>query len=90
MPAPGSQLSRAAASECALAIELNDELTILLSGIRECVDETDGADPVLVRLIHMQDAAERCAHKAQLLLEAGARRGGLPRGPVSFERLVSE
>ena len=81
--------TRARAVEVAAAFghDLNNELTIIFTGIAECIDMADADDPILPFLLNMRAAAKRCAWKASGLLNFAARNGSRT-VRASFECLI--
>ena len=73
----------------AAAHELNNELTVILSGVTAALASLDGAHPARADLLEIQAAAQRCVWKASALLNYAAR---VSPGPVraSLEYLISE
>ncbi len=67
--------------------DLNDELTIILSSALLSMELLDLDHPAVPLLLEIQCAAERCAGRADGLLNYSARKGGLP-VPASFETLI--
>ncbi len=80
---------RALAVASAGAHDLNDELTILLTGAALCLADLTPDDPLRPLVLEMQKAAQRCAWKTSGLLNYSARRGTRPVS-VPMERLILE
>ena len=71
----------------AVSYDFNNELTIILSSVNLSIEMLDFDHPALPLLLDLQDAAERCAGRAEGLLNYSASKGTLP-GAVSFESLI--
>jgi hypothetical protein len=80
---------RASAVAAAVAQDLNDELTVILSSVSESLVALDPAHPAHESLLELQSAAQRCAWRAARLLTFSARRG-LRQFPLTVERLLEE
>lgn len=78
---------RSAAVAAAAAHDLNDELTILFSGIVGALAELEPGHPARLLLLEARGAAQRCAWKAAGLLNFSARGGARP-SAASLEALL--
>ncbi len=78
---------RACAIAAAAAHDLNDELTVILTSVRNSMLMLEPGHPARPMMLDLQGAAQRCAWTASTLLNYSARRGVVP-APTPFERLV--
>lgn len=84
-----NQAERACAVTAAAAHDLNNELTVILSGVCGTLAALGPHHPQRQLLIQARSAAQRCAWKASGLLNFSARRGILPVRD-SLDHLMSE
>jgi hypothetical protein len=80
---------RASAVAAAVAQDLNDELTVILSSVTGSLIVLDASHPAHEMLLELQSAAQRCAWRAARLLTFSKRRG-LRQFPLTVERLLEE
>jgi hypothetical protein len=80
---------RASAIAAAVAQDLNDELTVILSTVTESLGALDDAHPAHPMLVELHSAAQRCAGRAARLLTYSSHRG-LRRFPLTVERVLEE
>lgn len=78
------RLSTAAA---AVAHDLNNELTVILSSVTRTIESLEPGHPSRDLLLELQGAAQRCAWKSSELLNFSMRQGGRPVA-ASFEALI--
>jgi len=78
---------RAGAVAAVAAHMLNNDLTVILSGVADSILSLEPGHPARPLLSDLQLAAERCASTAQTLLAFGWRTGPRPT-PVPLERLI--
>lgn len=78
---------RACAVAAAAAHDLNNELTVILSSVTNCILICEPGHPARPLLLDLQSAAQRCAWKASGLLNFSARRGTRP-SPAPMESLL--
>ncbi len=64
--------------DAAVAHELNNELTIVLSGVGEVLEMLEPGDPARAILIDISKAAQRSAWCMNSLLSMAQRKGGEP------------
>lgn len=81
------KLDRPYAVTATVSHDLNDELTIILSSALLSIDLLDFDHPAVPLLLELVSAAERCAGRAENLLNYSARKAPLP-GPVPFDSLI--
>lgn len=86
---PLTRGDRAIAVAAAVAHDLNDELTVILTSVTASLRALDSQHPARAFLLDLQSSAQRCAWKASGLLNFTARRGARP-SAATFERLVDE
>jgi hypothetical protein len=67
---------QARAVAAAVAQDLNDELTVILTSVTASVRALEPGHPARRLLFDLECAALRCASRASRLLEFSARRGG--------------
>ena len=84
-----SKADRPYALAAAVAHDLNDELTVILSSVTISLDWLDPGDPLVPILVDLQNAAERCAWCADGLLSFSAEKGCVA-GPLSVKRLLDQ
>jgi hypothetical protein len=84
-----TQADRICAIASAAAHDMNDELTIILSGVEWSMDYLEPGHPARPLLRDILQAAERCVWKTSGLLNYGFRRGVHPT-PIPMERLILE
>jgi hypothetical protein len=84
-----SYADRVCAAAGAAGHDLNEELTIIVSGAAESIEWLEPDHPARPLLREVQHAAQRCVWKTSALLTLGVRRGLRPT-PVPMERLMLE
>ena len=84
-----NRADRACAVTAAAAHDLNNELTVILSGICASLTELGPNHRVRPLLVQARAAAQRCAWKASGMLNFSSRRGVMP-VRESLERLITE
>jgi hypothetical protein len=89
VPVPPLRTERAVAVAAAAAHDLNDDLTIILTGVTAFVRVAGRDHPALPLLLEMQSAAQRCAWTASALLNFSARRGARP-SAATASRLIDD
>src|SRR5262245_31715724 len=82
-----SQTDKPYAVAAAAGHELNNELTVMLTGIRLIMEMLEPDHPAVPLLRDLVSSVQRCAWRASDLLTFSARRGLLA-GPTSVERLL--
>jgi hypothetical protein len=82
-------IDHAYAVALAAARDFNDELTVILTSVSESLEGLDEGHPARVLLLDLQGAAQRCAWKADGLLQFSARHGSRP-SAASMESLIDE
>ena len=83
------QADRACAIAAAAAHDLNDELTVILSGVSGSLATLDDGHPARPLLIDARRAIQRCAWKTSGLLNFSAR-SGVRRTAAPMESLMEE
>lgn len=84
-----SVADRTLAVSAAAAHDMNNDLTVILSGLALALPLVSSDDPARPYLLEVRAAAQRCAWKASDLLNYSARNGA--RGSKStLERLIEE
>ena len=78
------QVSTAAA---AVAHDLNNELTVILTSVRQSIEALEPGHPSRDYLLDLQGAAQRCAWKAHGLLHYSLKQGARPVA-AEFEQLI--
>ena len=78
---------RACAVAAAAAHDLNNELTVILNGVRGALDTVGEEHPARPLLVELQAAAQRCVFRASGLLNFSARVNPRP-VRASFEYLI--
>jgi hypothetical protein len=84
-----NRTDRACAVTAAAAHDLNNELTVILSGVCSTLADLGPNHPSRQLLLQARAAAQRCAWKASGLLNFSARRGIMPVRD-SLDRLMAE
>ena len=84
-----NRTDRACALTAAAAHDLNNELTVILSGVCGTLADLGPDHPSRQLLLQARAAAQRCAWKASGLLNFSARRGIMPVRD-SLERLMAD
>lgn len=86
---PLTNTDRACAVAAAAAHDFNNELTVILSGVKNALGSLQPEHPARELLLEVQASAQRCVWKASGLLNFGARAHS---GPIraSFEYLIEE
>ena len=72
----------------AVAQDLNNELTVILSSVTRTIETLEPEDPTRELLLELKAAAQRCAWKASNLLNCALRLGGKPVA-ASSESLIA-
>jgi len=84
-----TKAKRACAVAAAAAHDFNNELTVILSGVTEVLDELPADHSSRPLLLEIRAAAQRCVWKASGLLTFSARVNSSP-VRASFEYLIDE
>jgi signal transduction histidine kinase len=84
-----NRAERACAVTAAAAHDLNNELTVILSGVCGTLEELGPNHPARYLLIQARSAAQRCAWRASGLLNFSAKRGVMP-VRASLDHLIEE
>ena len=84
-----NQADRVCAVAAAAAVDLNDELTIILNSAAYSIEFIEPDHPARPLLLDIQRATERCVWKTSGLNQFSARRGLRPIA-VPMERLMLE
>ncbi len=84
-----NKTDRACAVTAAAAHDLNNELTVILSGVCGTLASLGPNHPSRPLLLQARNAAQRCAWKASGLLNFSARRGIMPVRD-SLDRLMTD
>ncbi len=84
-----TRIDRAYVIAAAAAHDLNNELTVILSSVRDSILTLEPGHPARPLLLDLESAAQRCAWKASGLLNYSARRG-VQAPAVPLERLIEE
>jgi len=71
-----TKADRVSTAAAAVAHDLNDELTVILTSVNRTIENLDPGDPSRDLLLDLQSAAQRCAWKASGLLNYSVRLGG--------------
>jgi len=83
-----TKADHACAIAAAAAHDFNDELTVILSSVHSSITALEPGHPARPHLLHLQDAAQRCARKTSGLLSFGLSGGArAARGPL--EKLLT-
>ena len=82
-----SRADRPYAVAAAIAHDLNNELTVILTSVAVSLAMIDDGHPAVPLLLDLQEAANRCAWRAAALLNFSARKGVLA-APIPVERLL--
>ena len=80
---------KCAAVAAAAAHELNNELTVILTGICDAISMLEPTHPARVLLVQSRAAAQRCAWHASDVLNFSSKNGVLP-VRESLERLLKD
>ena len=70
-----SELGRALAVQAAIAHDLNNELTIILSTLQDAISDLEVNDPLRPGIIEARSSAQRCAWKVSGMLNYCNRSG---------------
>lgn len=84
-----TQADRACAVAAAAAHDLNDDLTVILSGVAGSLETLEPGHPARPLLLDARNAVERCAWKTSSLLTFSARHG-VSRVAAPMETLIGE
>ncbi|MBV9746347.1 MAG: hypothetical protein JO099_21535 [Acidobacteriia bacterium] len=83
-----TRADHAYAVAAAAAHDLNEELTVILSSVRNSIVELEPDHPARPYLLELEKAAERCKRTASGLLAYSFGRGGRP-ATAPFNQLIA-
>ena len=89
MPELMTKADRAVTLVAIAGHDLNEELTVVITGIAEALARLEPNHPAQPFLLDVRDAAQRCAWKTSAMLNYAARNGARPNA-APLERLLSQ
>ena len=75
MPEPMTQADRVVTLVAVAGHELNDELTVMITGIAEALARLEANHPARPFLLDVRAAAQRCCWKTSAMLSYASRKG---------------